>query len=335
MRQPMLISGEALVGVAKVASRFGVDAGALAADVGLDQRTLRDPRLLVDWDLAAVFIERLAARARCPHLGLLVLAQQPPLNIGLLGHLARSARDLGTAMRLIARYITIWNQALAWQIHFDGDDVHVARLERSRRAAGLRQVCIMGVGAGVTALKSIAGGGWAPLAVSFAFDRPRNGAPFREFFGLPVYFGQEYSGFIVRRRDLAMPLPNRDDALFRVLDAHAKSLLGKSDSEDLVEQTRLLLRRHLGSQACTLRGVAGMLGLHPKAFQRRLQERGHTFREIAYAVRYEVVREHLERGQAPLSELAVLVGLSDASAVSRGFKLRHGLSPERWRRRSR
>ena len=278
-------------------------------------------------------MERLAAEARCPHLGLLVLAQQPPLNIGLLGHLARSAPDLGTAMRLIARYITIWNQALAWQIHLDGDAVHAARLERSRRSAGLRQLCIMGVGAGVTALKSIAGGGWVPLSVSFAFDRPRNSAPFREFFGVPVYFGQEYSGFALRRSDLAMPLPNRNDALYRVLDAHARSLLGKSDSEDLVEQTRLLLRRHLGSPACTLDGVAGMLGLHPKALQRRLRQRGHIFRELVHGVRYEVVREHLERGRVPLSELAVLVGLSDASAVSRGFEMRHGLSPQRWQRR--
>jgi len=30
-------------------------------------------------------------------------------------------------MRLIARYITLWNQALAWQMHFDGDAVRAAR----------------------------------------------------------------------------------------------------------------------------------------------------------------------------------------------------------------
>jgi len=191
----------------------------------------------------------------------------------------------------------------------------------------------MGAGAGVSSLKSIAGGGWAPLAVSFAFDRPRNSAPFREFFGVPVHFSQEYSGFAVKRSDLGMPLPNRDDALCRVLDAHAKALLGTSDSGNLVEQTQLLVRRHLGSPAGTLRGVAGMLGLHPKALQRRLRERGQTFRDLAHGVRYEVVREHLERGHAPLSDLVVLVGLSDASAVSRGFKLRHGLSPKRWQRR--
>jgi AraC-like DNA-binding protein len=220
-------------------------------------------------------------------------------------------------------------------MHFDGDVVHAARLVRSRRSVGLRQFCIMGVGAGVRSLGSIAGGGWAPLSISFEFDRPRNIAPFREFFGVPVYFGQEFSGFSVRRGDLTRPLPNRDDTLCRVLDTHARSLLESSDSEDLVEQTRLLLRRHLGSSACTLPGIAGILGLHSKTLQRELRERGQTFRKLANEVRYGVVREYLEGGEVPLSELAVLVGLSDASALSRGFKMSHGCSPKRWRRRRR
>lgn len=79
-------------------------------------------------------------------------------------------------------------------------------------------------------------------------------------------------------------------------------------------------------QPVTAARVARRLGYTARTFQRRLAERGTTFQDILRDTRIELVREHVGHDGMSITRLAGVLGLSEASAVSRFLKLNMGVT---------
>ncbi|MCY1187105.1 HTH-type transcriptional regulator VirS [compost metagenome] len=73
------------------------------------------------------------------------------------------------------------------------------------------------------------------------------------------------------------------------------------------------------------------MGLASWSLQRRLREQGLTFSSLVDKVRCELATHYLRQQQLPISELAPLLGYSEASAFSRAFRRWFGVSPRQWR----
>jgi AraC-like DNA-binding protein len=65
--------------------------------------------------------------------------------------------------------------------------------------------------------------------------------------------------------------------------------------------------------------------------RRRLAEEGLTFRGLVEEVRKGLARVYVRQRHIPLSEIAFLVGYSEASAFSRAFHGWYGVSPQAYR----
>jgi AraC-like DNA-binding protein len=83
------------------------------------------------------------------------------------------------------------------------------------------------------------------------------------------------------------------------------------------------LRPLLASGDASAAHAAKILGLSPRTLHRRLAERSTTFQRVLDDVRLDLVREHLPRGMK-LTELAPILGFSEASAVSRFLRATGG-----------
>ena len=76
----------------------------------------------------------------------------------------------------------------------------------------------------------------------------------------------------------------------------------------------------------------GRLSLQGFVF-RTIAEAGSSFRTIVEELRYETARQYLATSLLEFSDVALMLGYSEASAFSRAFRRWSGVAPSAWRER--
>jgi AraC-like DNA-binding protein len=94
------------------------------------------------------------------------------------------------------------------------------------------------------------------------------------------------------------------------------------------ECIRSLARLDSPARLPALSAVARHFGITPRTLQRRLRERGATFRLLVNAVRLELATMELA-SSATVVEAAEAAGFSEASSFHRAFKRWTGHTPKR------
>lgn len=136
-----------------------------------------------------------------------------------------------------------------------------------------------------------------------------------------VVFGCARSELVFSSEDWTRANPGADPALATLLGRYAAQLIERLPrSEDPLELTRCALITRLRSGEPTLERVAGDLGVTGRTLQRRLVEQGSSFKELLDEVRRELACAYLKKSSISLSEIAYLLGYSDASAFNRAFR---------------
>ena len=90
-----------------------------------------------------------------------------------------------------------------------------------------------------------------------------------------------------------------------------------------VRRTILLL---LPSGRCTIEQVAEHLGVACRTVQRGLAEQGQSFSSMVNEIRKELATRHVIESDRPLTEVAMLLGFSAPSALSRWYHAQFGCS---------
>jgi AraC-like DNA-binding protein len=87
----------------------------------------------------------------------------------------------------------------------------------------------------------------------------------------------------------------------------------------------LLANANLGLPS--LEAIAGNFNLSPRSMQRKLQEEGLTYQQVADSVRKTLAIHFLESGTHPTKEVSYMLGYNELSAFSRAFKRWTGTTP--------
>ena len=87
----------------------------------------------------------------------------------------------------------------------------------------------------------------------------------------------------------------------------------------------LLTNAYLGIPS--LEAIAANFNTSPRSMQRKLQEEGVTYQEVADSVRKMLALRYLEMGSHPVKEISYLLGYNELSAFSRAFKRWTGVAP--------
>ncbi|MBC3783849.1 AraC family transcriptional regulator [Spirosoma utsteinense] len=87
----------------------------------------------------------------------------------------------------------------------------------------------------------------------------------------------------------------------------------------------LLANANLGLPS--LDAIAGNFNLSPRSVQRKLQEEGLTYQQVADSVRKTLAIHFLESGRHPTKEVSYILGYNELSAFSRAFKRWTGTTP--------
>jgi AraC-like DNA-binding protein len=318
--------------VRDVALSLGVDIGPqlAALELGLDDIAPTSNKYLPA-NKVTQLLERCAKLCNAPDFGLRVGEAQ---DISVLGPIALAivhAPSGRSAFEAARRNLHLLS--LAWRLEVrDHAEAETESFIALRSLAGRRPqsaermlVFIHRVLGWVTAQ------GYAPRAVWLQHQPISPLSRYRSAFGVTPLFGMPELGIAVANSQLDATDPTRNERLFEIANNFLEREFPAPD-DDLVGQVRIYCERALIAGECTQLTVAGMLGLHERTLQRRLQAHDQTFEQIKDSARKDLALRYLARRDMTLSDVSNVLGYAEPSAFSRSCKRWFGVAPSAVRR---
>jgi AraC-like DNA-binding protein len=311
-------------------ANFGVDPSNVLREFGLDEQMMQSPHAVA----RAASVNRLliacAELTGCPHFGLLVGQANNLDALGPVGPLARSARDVGGALRGIVTTFKFHNgAAMVWldvrpefaALHYC---IYEPRYEPSTQLYAGTSAAIRNI------LSELCGPGWSPLAVHLPFRRPLDIWPYRSCLRAPLVFDADTVAIRFEPRWLEQPLRTADPQVHAQLEQHFRTLdaLGDADFPSIV---RRLIRRQLLVSKCHADDIATALAIHRRTFDRRLEAEDTTFQELHDAVRHDLARQLLRETSLSVRQIAGHLLYNSVANFSTAFRRWSGITPRDYR----
>ncbi|MFO1060458.1 MAG: AraC family transcriptional regulator [Dongiaceae bacterium] len=310
--------------------RSGRPAREILAAAGLDRAGLQQEGTRVPFRQHARLLDLAAEATGDGCFGLHLAAREVDIrDAGLLAYVGLSSRTLGEAVRNLARYGSVLNEAIRGTLELSEDaaDLVIEVLDPSVR--NRRQAVEFSAANVVRGCRMITGTELRPRGVSFAHPRNHEVDQFERFFGCPVSFGRARTVISLAPRQLLLPVATADARLLAVLTGYCREILAgrEQTSPGLRHQIERILIDLLPRGEASAARVAKELGMSVRTLSRKLQASGATFAAILDALRADLATRYLGDRTLPLADVAYLLGYSDVSAFSHAFKRWTGKSP--------
>lgn len=317
--------------------RRGHAARDVCRDASLDPSVLTRP----DDRIPGSRMERLwqvaIARTNDPLVGLHMSEEFHPAALDILGYVVLTCRTLGEVMDCLVRYAGLLNDGLRIDLTHDGPRsiarIHLVSshldnaLERDSRQA----VDSLWIGL-ARQLRMLGAEPVVPLEVWFR-HQVDDDAEYRRLLGAPLRFGAKEDRFVLARSDLSRPIPSANPALFTVFEQHAEQLLASLGGRDtMVGRVSRVIAEKLRGRVPPIGEVASELAMSARHLQRALQAESRTYQEVLDDVRCAAAKRYLADSTNSVSQVAFLLGFSEAAAFHRAFKRWTGMTPTAVRR---
>lgn len=322
-------------GLCEFIGRHGGDAERILGHAGLDAELLHHPTLSLALPSYCQVLEEAARQSGCDNFGLYYGQQFKPQALGLLGYIGLCSATLEQALGNFARAFPLHQRDSLIRLVDEGECYRFDYQIRHGAILARRQDAELTMGMLLNLLRHALGSQWAPRAVYFEHPRPEQWQEHARLFDAPVYFEQSCNAMLIPKRGLQRAMPEQDPLLLAVMQDSLRRLsLAGGAPQSLVEATRGQVRQLLLAGEPPLETVAEQLGLAPWSLQRRLRDEGLSFSQLVDGVRRELATHYLGQPQLPISQLAPLLGYSEASAFSRAFRRWFGVGPRQWRQQT-
>ncbi len=252
-----------------------------------------------------------------------------PQHVGVLGYLVMACDNLGEAMLIYQRYETLFYGApiartrntngvagIFWQPKSPlpaAEEVAIAALVHFMRLQVNEALHI-------------------PLrSVSFCHEADdRHHRALEAFFECPVIMGADQTGIAFPYEAMTVPLRRSEPVLRELLEAQAAAMLRalpEAESDEFERQVQAQLVRMLPEGEAAIGRLAPRLHCSVRTLQRRLGERGITWKQLLDRTREQLAHQYLEDEGLSLLDIALLLGYSDQGTFTRSFRRWSGTTP--------
>jgi AraC-like DNA-binding protein len=305
---------------------LGYDTRALLAAAGLDAVDLRDPDVRISCDACGHVIGHAQQTHFTPNLGLEVARRTPLGAYPLLDYLVVTSDTVGNAVQNLARYFRLAGNPVTLTAVDRGDHVRV-EMTGGPAAFTIDYVASLMV----LHLGRETEGPFAVVGVNVRHE-PDDVRALEEVLGCPIRASAEWDGLTFTKDVWNLPLRRRDPILRGVLESHADATLSRLPSTTgfAAQVARVLAGKPIGDARMST--VARELGMSARTLQRRLADGGTSYQAVQDDVRREAAGRYLADSEFAISEVAYLVGFSEAAPFHRAFKRWYGVTPDAFRR---
>ncbi|HEY0709953.1 MAG TPA: AraC family transcriptional regulator ligand-binding domain-containing protein [Polyangia bacterium] len=309
----------------------GVDLAAVAAVTGVSVASLGERRDPVPLEQVLGIWRQATKQFGRGTLGLHVGAGMPSGT--LLEYVAGASPNLRAALKQVARYIGLASRNIRWVLGAPEADGLTTFEETVTFAPEAIPAPLREFGVTLTASRIRQWFDRPPSEVWF--PHPPQG-PLEEYtrvLGCPVRFERERVGLRYDEAALETAASKHDPTLFRLLESHAAKVLSElPTSASFRDRVRRAVVERLREGEPGMSVVAGALGTSERSLQRKLQAEGTSFRDVVDEARHKLATVYLGDDSLSMTDVACLLGYSEAAAFTRAFKRWTGLAPSQARR---
>ena len=330
MTVTMRVSG--LRGYASLVEDLGGDPEQLSRDCGINPEILGEEDALIPYRQVIHLTEHCATELDVPDFGLRLAARQ---DIGILGPLVVAIQTSSTAEEAIccaARHMFVQSPAVLLELDEQGDQtcirVHI-RLSNMPHQA-MRQVEDLAIGLVHRILTMLAMDDYHLLRVELPHDPLCSPGVYERYFGAPVQFGCRANAAYVSTATIKVQLSERSAQLHQLATAYLDVQSPTPDGR-VTTRVEIAIRRTLGTDSCNRNAIALAMAMHPRTLHRRLEQESETFDQIRDRIRREKAEYYLCKTNAPLSQVASIIGYSEQAILTRSCRRWFGQTPRKFR----
>ncbi len=302
--------------VAARLSAEGHDADACLRAFGLE-RAVRDAHVVAEVETLAAFYDDAAARLARPNLGLELVQSIGRGAYGLAEFGIRAAPTVREALRRLARFSVLLNEATVVELQETDEGLRVHQRIPGYPLSGGRHANEYFIAVLLVAGKAVTGGALTASNAWFCHPAPADLSAHRALFGDAVIrFDQADNGLEIPRATADLELRSADPALMHAIDTQADRLLDARSDDDFLDRVREGTAAALRDGPPNLAAVAKRLAMTPRTLQRRLSEHDTSFRELLDALRAELHARLTAQGTAH-EEIAFRLGYADMGSFRR------------------
>jgi AraC-like DNA-binding protein len=262
--------------------------------------------------------------------GLLVGQAAPAPFFGYLGLLAQNSDIINNALTNFVRYFHLHDMRGTPTLEISENVVSVGYAVLEGRMPGVAEVIDATLATLFALMRRICGDSFEAIEVTLPRPRPRNARHYNSFFDVPVRFGAEYSLITFSARWLNEPVRDASPMVRQLVESHIEAL-GAERAGSFEAQLRRMLRTLVLAQKCSLSSLGRLFRMPPRSLNRRLEREEINFRVLADEARRDVARHLLGETSLAITQVATMLGYSEASAFSRAFRRWSGEAPTVWR----
>lgn len=305
----------------------------LLADAGVKRKDLQGDRPNLPFETVAALFETAAQTAQDDLLGLHEGAKRLPQEAGLLGYFSSAAPRVRELLKGLSRYRRIMSDASEMNVAMLDQDGSLVWHYNIVANTGCRQLIEFNAAAMTNGLRHLTGRNLAPIDVQFAHLRISGISTFARYFQCPVTFGASENRIRFTQETLALPLLTQDPGLYGILKQYCDEILArkKEIAPPVTARVEQEIVHRLSTGEARQDVVAATLGMSSRTLARRLSAEGTTFQKTLEGLREELARSYLANSSAPLTEIAFLLGYTDASSFSTAFRRWAGETPSEYR----
>jgi AraC-like DNA-binding protein len=168
--------------------------------------------------------------------------------------------------------------------------------------------------------------------ITFTFNKPENISEYDNIFRCPVYFNKLENSMVLDAESGELEVNNSNKDLLAVFEKHADTLLKKLNSlKTYSGRTSEIIIKKLKGVSPKISNIAGELALSTRTLQMKLKDEGTSYSELLDSIRKELAINYIKDKYTPISEIAYLLGFSEASVFHRCFKKWTNTTPLQYR----
>ena len=327
-----MISVAATTGVLEAITAAGGNAEQILARVGLNASLLANLDEFISCEAFARLLEEAARDTGDDCFGLHFGEQFNPKNIGPLTYAVLNAPTVGVADEQVTRYLKLYNQAAQVSSTVDGPRAYMKYVLCDVGIPSLRQQNEYSMVIRLNTIRMMVGSQWAPLEVQFAHEKPANTSEHERIFCAPVLFGFATNNFLVEAEFLDSNVPAADPGLYRIVKRYLDEILDTlPQADNAITSVRRAIAEVLREGEPSLTRIAKKMGVGPRTLQRQLKARQIQCRKLVDDTRKHFALSYLKDPKNTLTQMAFLLGYSEASAFNRAFRRWTGSTPLAYR----
>jgi AraC-like DNA-binding protein len=278
------------------------------------------------------FLEEAASALKDDCLGFTLARDFDPRDLGLLYYVMASSKTLGEALKRLARYSKITNEAVVFEYREANRLIVSLSYTGVPRHSDRHQIefCMFAV---IRICRVLTGRNLVPEHFSIAHYRSGGTVEMSRFVGTTVDFGagKDEFAFDVDARELL--LIHADNRLNDLLLKYCEATLGnrRGDVNQLRTKVENALSSLLPHGRALLGEVARSLAMSERTLGRKLADEGLNFTEILQQLRRDLAVRYLGDRKLHVSKIAWLLGFQHVSAFTHACKRWTGKTPRQMR----